>query len=110
MQLILSKKEKRIDKKEKINYKKCNKRLLKSYLLSERGEEMDDEKILALFDSRSGDAIAETDARYGAICRSIAGKLLQNKADMEECVNDAYHALWNAIPPARPSSLGAYIA
>lgn len=71
---------------------------------------MDDEKIIALFGNRSEMAIAQTDARYGPLCRGIAGKLLQSPEDVEECINDAYHALWNSIPPARPSSLGAYIA
>ena len=29
--------------------------------------------------------------------------------DVDECVSDTYMALWNAIPPARPKSLSAFV-
>ena len=32
------------------------------------------------------------------------------EATAPECVNDAYLATWNAIPPTRPKSLKAYLA
>ena len=34
---------------------------------------------------------------------------MNSRQDAEECVNDAYLALWNAIPPAKPDPLRAYI-
>ena len=46
---------------------------------------------------------------YGKLCRTIAHNLLGNAEDVEECENDVYLALWNAIPPARPRSLSAYL-
>lgn len=71
---------------------------------------MEDEKIIELFESRSADAIEQTAAKYGPLCRSLAGKLLRSQEDVDECVNDAFLALWNAIPPAKPSPLSAYLA
>lgn len=71
---------------------------------------MEDEQIIALFEARSPDAIEQTKTQYGALCRSLAGKLLRSEEETEECVNDAYLALWNAIPPAKPSPLSAYLA
>ena len=32
-----------------------------------------------------------------------------NTEDAEECVNDAYLALWNRIPPERPDPLASYL-
>lgn len=71
---------------------------------------MDDERILDLYRQRSEQAIAETDARYGGLLRSIAQNILRDAADAEECVNDAYLRAWTAIPPQRPNSLAAYLA
>ena len=70
---------------------------------------MDDEQILALYFARAENAIAETGRRYGRYCASIAMSFLQSRADAEECVNDTYLAAWNAIPPARPSALSAFL-
>ena len=71
---------------------------------------MDDERILRLFQMRAPDAIEQTDRKYGALCRSLAGKLLREPEDVEECVNDTYLTLWNAIPPAEPLPLRPYVA
>lgn len=71
---------------------------------------MEDEQIIRLFEERSAEAIEQTKSQYGALCRSLAGKLLSREEDVEECVNDTYLALWNAIPPEKPSPLSAYIA
>ena len=71
---------------------------------------MDDKTIVDLYWSRSEQAIHETDRKYGAMCRRLAGNLLVNDEDAEECINDTYHCLWNTIPPAQPNILSAYIA
>ena len=70
---------------------------------------MDDNQIVALYWERSERAIAETDLKYGALCRSVAGNLLGNREDAEEIVNDTYHAAWNAMPSERPTKLGAWL-
>lgn len=74
------------------------------------GMPMEDKKIVDLFFARSELAIAQAREKYGALCRKIAGNMLKNAEDAEECVNDTMLALWNAIPPARPQLLGAFIA
>lgn len=71
---------------------------------------MDDKDIIALFLQRNGEAIAEADKKHGAYCRSIAGNILHDSRDAEECVNDAYLAAWNAIPPHKPDSLKLFLA
>ena len=70
---------------------------------------MQDEMLIALFTSRSEDAVSQTANTYGGLCRSIASGILIDERDVEECVNDAYLALWNAIPPAQPRNLRAYL-
>lgn len=70
---------------------------------------MDDNSIIELFFDRSENAVAELDRKYGALCRKLSHNILNNRQDAEECVNDAYLGLWNAIPPARPDPLRAYL-
>ena len=71
---------------------------------------MDDAGIIELYLARSQDAIVETDRKYGRLCRHIAMNILHNDEDSEECVNDTYFGVWNAIPPQMPSKLSAFIS
>ncbi len=70
---------------------------------------MEDREIVALFFARSEQAITELGARYGTLCRRIAEDLLHNSNDAEECVNDAFLAVWDTVPPAEPSPLSSYV-
>ncbi len=70
---------------------------------------MDDKTIVDLFWKRSERAIAETDAKYGRFCYHVAFNVLANREDAEESVNDTYLAVWNALPPHRPSVLMAFL-
>lgn len=70
---------------------------------------MDDKEIIGLFFMRSERAIQELDHKYGSICHTVAFRILNNRQDAEECVNDAYLGIWNAIPPAHPDPLLAYV-
>ncbi|MBE6769072.1 MAG: sigma-70 family RNA polymerase sigma factor [Ruminococcaceae bacterium] len=70
---------------------------------------MEDKRIIALFWARDERVLDVVREKYGKLCRRIAHNLLGNAEDVEECENDAYLALWNAIPPARPDSLSAYL-
>ncbi len=70
---------------------------------------MEDSRIVALYWVRDEQAIAETAHKYGAYCHQIAHNILKNLQDAEECVNDTYLRTWNAIPPERPSRLGAFL-
>ena len=70
---------------------------------------MEDAQIIDLYWRRDESAITETARKYGALCRTVAKGILSTAEDAEECVNDAYHQAWNAIPPQRPEKLGAWI-
>ncbi len=70
---------------------------------------MDDEQITALFFERSQQAITELDSKYGRLCHSIAYNILHNTQDAEECVNDTYLGVWNAVPPQKPKPLSAFV-
>ncbi len=70
---------------------------------------MEDEKIVELFFERSEQAIAEIDIKYGKVCHRLSFNILNSRRDAEECVNDGYLGAWNAIPPAKPNPLQAYI-
>ena len=70
---------------------------------------MEDEKIINLYFDRDERAIEETAKKYGAMVRSIAYRILQSTPDSEECENDTYHTAWNAIPPASPPYLSAFL-
>lgn len=71
---------------------------------------MDDKKIIALYWARDENAIRETSSKYGRLCTYIANNILANHEDSEECVNDTYLAVWNAIPKQRPDKFSAFIA
>lgn len=70
---------------------------------------MEDEAIVALLWNRSPQAIEELDKKYGRLCHKLANNIVNSREDAEECVNDAYLGVWNAIPPARPHPLRAYL-
>ena len=70
---------------------------------------MEDREIIALLFQRSQQALGELDRKYGTLCRRLALRILNDRQDAEECVNDAYLAIWNAIPPASPESLSPYL-
>ncbi len=71
---------------------------------------MEDTEILRLFAVRSERAIAAANEKYGAACLRLAERMLGSPQDAEECLNDALLAAWNAIPPEKPDSLGAYLS
>lgn len=70
---------------------------------------MEDKQIIELYWNRFESAIEETSRKYGRFCFSIANNILRNKEDSEECVNDSYLRVWNAVPPERPKSLKAFL-
>lgn len=70
---------------------------------------MEDAGIIELLFKRSEQAIAELAGKYGAGCRRIAGNILSDARDAEECVNDTYLGVWNAVPPRRPDPLRAFV-
>ena len=70
---------------------------------------MEDTAIVDLYFARSESAIAQTDAKYGRYCYSIAYNILSNNEDAEESVSDTYMAAWRCIPPRRPAVLSTFL-
>ena len=70
---------------------------------------MEDNKITELFLERSEQAITELSSKYGKALAKISFNILGNAEDAEECVNEAYLAAWNTIPPQNPTSLFTYV-
>ncbi|MBR7092910.1 MAG: sigma-70 family RNA polymerase sigma factor [Clostridia bacterium] len=70
---------------------------------------MDDSQIISLFLERSEQAITELSNKYGALCGRVAQNILHNQRDAEECVNEAYLAVWNTVPPRMPDPLSSYV-
>ena len=81
--------------------------------MSKRKEEkahiIADEQIIELYWQRNERAISETDVKYGQFLYKIAYNILHDKLDCEECQNDTYLDIWNAIPPERPNVFPAFI-
>lgn len=70
---------------------------------------MEDQQIIELFFCRDRDAVKALSDKYGAYCQAIIGNILESPQDVEECLNDVYLRIWNAIPPAQPDNLAAYV-
>lgn len=78
--------------------------------LREKHPPLGDEEIIELYWQRNESAISETDNKYGELVFRIAYNILNDKSDSEECQNDTYLDVWNAIPPTRPRAFLAFIA
>lgn len=70
---------------------------------------MDDRQIIALLWNRAENAVSALAEKFGRRLHGLAMNFLKNSQDAEECVNDTYLAIWNAIPPAKPEHLSAYV-
>ena len=70
---------------------------------------MEDHNILSLLWQRAEGAIPALAERFGRTLYRMALNLLGSPRDAEECVNDTYLAVWNAIPPNRPEPLPPYV-
>ncbi len=70
---------------------------------------MTDQEIVAMYFSRSEDAIRETDRKYGCLCRAISMGIVNDSRDCDECLDDTWLTLWNTIPPKEPNPFKAYV-
>lgn len=68
-----------------------------------------DDQIIDMYWQRNPDAIQETDQKYGHLLGNVAYNILFDSLDCEECRNDAYLGIWNAIPSARPAAFSSFI-
>jgi RNA polymerase sigma-70 factor (ECF subfamily) len=68
-----------------------------------------DEEIIEMYWQRDPDAIQATDHKYGKLLQNTAYNILSDLQDSEECRNDVYLRVWNAIPSTRPTEFLAFI-
>lgn len=68
-----------------------------------------DEEIIEMYWQRDPDAIQATDHKYGKLLQNMAFNILSNLQDSEECQNDVYLRVWNAIPSTRPTEFFAFL-
>ena len=66
--------------------------------------------IIELLERRDEAALELLRTHYGDYCRAILRRLLGSEEETEEALNDVWMQIWNAIPPARPRHLKAYLA
>lgn len=70
---------------------------------------MKDDLIIKLYLERNEQAVKETEKKYSTLCKTVIGKLLNNKEDIEECLVDVYMELWKSIPLNPPKNLKYYV-
>lgn len=70
---------------------------------------MNDRQIIDLLWQRSEAALDALAFRFGKRLQSLAMHVLNDLQDAQECVNDTYLAVWNAIPPKRPDPLDGFV-
>ena len=71
---------------------------------------LSDEQIIDLYFVRDERAIVETDKKYCQYLHAVAYNILANDQDVEECLQDTYLHVWNAVPPERPIVFHAFLA
>ena len=70
----------------------------------------DDCHIIELLNQRDEQVLQIIQKQYGAFCHQVAYRIIGNREDAEECVNDMLLGVWNSIPPNSPNHLPAYLA
>lgn len=78
--------------------------------LTKAAPTLEDAQIVALYWQRDELAIRETDRKYKRYLLAVAYNIVGDRHDSEECLNDTYVGAWNAIPPAKPELLQAFLA
>ncbi len=71
---------------------------------------MTDQAIIELYWRRDEAAIIASDEKYGRYCLAVAGNILPQREDAEECVNDTWLRAWQAMPPEKPRILQMFFA
>ena len=70
---------------------------------------MNDKQIIHLLFARSEQALDVLAQQFGPRLLQTATNILQSHRDAEECVNDTYLVVWNAIPPRKPDPLAGFV-
>lgn len=78
--------------------------------MGEGVKKLNDQQIVELYWQRDEAALRMTAACYGVALTAVAQRILDDRAESEETVNDTYLRAWHTIPPHRPTKLGAFLA
>ena len=78
--------------------------------MGEGVKKLNDQQIVELYWQRDEAALRMTAACYGVALTAVAQRILDDRAESEETVNDTYLRAWQTIPPHRPTKLGAFLA
>lgn len=78
--------------------------------IGRRNSMLENEALLRLYAERDERALTSTEKQYGKLCRSLALRILGDRQDAEECINDVLMKLWNSIPPAMPENMTSYVS
>lgn len=68
----------------------------------------DEQRIIELLFERDEAGLSLFEKKYKALCLKLALDITGDELTAEECLNDLYLRLWNAIPPERPASLKSF--
>jgi len=71
---------------------------------------LEDSLIVDMFFKRQELALFKAQEKYGKRIYNTAKNILHSDEDTKECVNDTLLKAWEAIPPNRPSFLGAFLS
>ncbi|MCL2566099.1 MAG: RNA polymerase sigma factor [Defluviitaleaceae bacterium] len=71
---------------------------------------MEDSLIVDMFFKRQEAALFKAQEKYGKRIYTTAKNILLSDEDAKECANDTLLKAWDAIPPNRPSFLGAFLS
>lgn len=66
--------------------------------------------IIELLERRDEQGLVLLKEKYSDYCYGIIYRLLRDPEQAEEALSDVWLKIWNAIPPARPARLRAYLA
>lgn len=70
---------------------------------------MTDRQIISMLQARTEQVLAVLAQKFGTRLFATARNILSNRQDAEECVNDTYLAVWNAVPPKEPDPLAGFV-
>lgn len=70
---------------------------------------MEDNEIVELLFNHDDIGLVETKNKYENLLNGISFRIVRNKEDVSECVNDTYMKVWDTIPPYRPNCFKSFI-
>lgn len=71
---------------------------------------MEDQEIISQIWERREEGLQALAEKYEHYCYTVSYGILRNTEDVEECVNDTWLRVWDAIPPHQPNNLAGFLA